>query len=47
MVQQGMTLSAKQALVDMAPYWNSLWKLMINSTEHEVCVVCVCVYVNI
>ena len=47
-VQQGMTPSAKQALVDMAPKYILEQfmeaELMINITEHEVCV-CVCVRV--
>ena len=40
-VQQGMTPSAKQALVDMAPKYILEQfmeaELMINITEHEVC----------
>lgn len=40
-VQAGMTPSAKQAMVDMAPKYNIEYfleaELMINITEHEVC----------
>jgi hypothetical protein len=42
-VQQGMTPSAKQSLVDMAPKYVLeqflQQELLINITEHEVCVV--------
>ena len=40
-VQQGMTPSAKQAIVDMAPKYTLEQfleaELMVNITEHEVC----------
>lgn len=45
-VQQGMTPSAKQSLVDMAPkYMLEQFmeaELMINITEHEVMLYCLC-----